>query len=221
MRRKTTPGVTLFALFLFIVLAGCGDVGDAPVASTGAAIDVNMAGDKTLTIDRERSQINWRGAKVTRAHDGGFSTFDGTITETDGQVSGVRIRIDATSIFSDTERLTNHLKSDDFFAVETYPEAIFEADRFEPVDSTGATHIVTGNLTMHGQTNSISFPATITKTDNEIRATADFVIDRQNWGISYMGQADDLISDEVRIMFDVVASEELVHPASEQIVVPQ
>lgn len=221
MRREALSGITLFTLFLFFVLAGCGDVGDAPVAATGTAVDVQEASGATLTIDQERSQINWRGAKVTRAHDGGFTSFDGTITETDGQVSGVQLTIDAASIFSDTDRLTNHLKSDDFFSVETYPEVIFEADRFEPVDSTGATHIVTGNLTMRGQTNSITFPATIAKSGNDTRVTADFVINRQNWGISYAGQADDLISDEVRIMFDAVASDELVQNTSEQTEIPQ
>ena len=194
-------------LLLLLLFTACGDVGDAPEATTGDAVAVADADGIALAIDTSQSEINWKGAKVTRSHDGGFHVFDGTVYVNDGQVQRVEVNIDATSIWSDTERLTGHLMSDDFFGVETNPTAEFVASEFAPTDSAGATHLVTGNLTMAGQTNSVTFPATISVEEGRVTAQADFIINRQNWGITYPGQPDDLISDEIRILFDIVASE--------------
>lgn len=188
-----------------LLLAACGDVGDAPQAETGEAVDVAQAQGTPIPIDTAQSEVRWRGAKVTRAHDGGFRDFSGTVYVAGGSVTGVDLAIDMASIWSDSEKLTGHLKSPDFFEVETYPEATFEADRFEVVDSAGATHRVTGNLTMHGQTHSVAFPANILVEADRVTAEADFIIDRKRWGVSYPGKPDDLIADEVRILFDLVA----------------
>jgi polyisoprenoid-binding protein YceI len=124
----------------------------------------------------------------------------------DGAVTGVNVNIDTRSVWTDTGRLTGHLKSPDFFEVEAYPEATFEADRFESVDSTGATHLVTGNLSMHGQTHGVTFPATITVSGDTVMATADFIINRTDWAINYKGQADDLVEENVRLLLDIVAA---------------
>lgn len=194
------------ALVLFPLLAACGNVGDAPEAQTGDAVAVGASEGEALPIDTTRSEIKWRAAKVTRAHDGGFHAFTGTVTLGDGTVTGIDVAIDTRSIWSDTDRLTGHLKSDDFFGVETYPEAQFIADQIAPVDSAGATHLVTGNLTMHGQTHAVTFPASISVEESTVQATADFIIDRTNWGINYTGAADDLIDNEVRLILDVVAA---------------
>lgn len=197
---------SLFVFLAVLVMAACGDVGDAPQAETGDAVDVAAAEGQTLAIDTARSEIKWRAAKVTRAHDGGFKDFSGTVFVKGDELAGVNITIDTRSIWSDAERLTGHLKSEDFFAVETYPTATFEASEFAPTDSAGATHLVTGNLTMHGQTNSVTFPATISVEEGTVRAQADFIIDRTRWGITYTGAADDLIENNVRLILDITAT---------------
>ncbi len=190
---------------LLLLIAACGDVGDAPEAQVGDAVEVSELAGDTYVIDSTRSELKWRAAKVTRAHDGGFRDFSGVLTVADGQVAGVDVTIDTRSIWSDTERLTGHLKSPDFFEVERYPEATFRSASVTPIDSTGATHLVSGNLTMHGQTNGVTFPATIHVQNGEIHASADFIINRTDWGINYTGQADDLIENNVRLIFELVA----------------
>ena len=192
-------------LVLVLILGACGDVGDAPRAQTNTAGDVAQAEGEVLPIDTSRSEVSWKAAKVTRAHDGGFNAFDGTITVAENQIVGADIGIDTRSIFSDTPRLTNHLKSDDFFDVEVHPDARFIANQFVPVDSAGATHLVTGNLTIRDTTNAVTFPATVSFNGDTVRAEADFIIDRRDWGINYKGQADDLIENNVRLILDVVA----------------
>ena len=189
-----------------LVISACGDVGDAPEAQTGDAVPVATGQGLALPIDTARSEIKWRGAKVTRAHDGGFDLFSGTVFVANDEVANVDLTIEMPSIYSDTDRLTGHLQSGDFFEVETDPTASFQADQIVPTDSAGATHMITGNLTLRDQTNSVTFPANITKEGDAYHAVADFIIDRQRWGISYPGQPDDLIRDDVRIMFDIYAA---------------
>ena len=55
----------------------------------------------------------------------------------------------------------------------------------------------TGNLTMHGETKSISFPATVSRDGDLAKINAEFDIDRFHWKIEYAGGADDLINKEV------------------------
>lgn len=207
-----------FLLVALLGLAACANVGDAPEATVE---DVTPADDAPepftgtpIAIDTTQSAITWRAAKVTRAHDGGFRSFDGVVYRDGDALTGVDLTIDAASIWSDTEKLTGHLKSDDFFDVAQFPEATFRADAFEPIavpDSTEwaeATHRISGVLTMHGQAQRITFPAKVTVTDDAIAATADFLIERSRWNLTYPGKPDDLIQEEVRLTFDVVAPSE-------------
>jgi polyisoprenoid-binding protein YceI len=188
--------------------AGCGKVGDAPQAKTGAAsVDVQTpVSGTTLPIDTAASKVGWVGAKVTGSHEGGFRKFDGTVTVDGSNVTAAKLTIDAASIYTDSEKLEGHLRSPDFFAVEQYPNATFETTEIVPAaGAAGATHMVTGNLMIRGKTNSVTFPASIKVDGGRATAKADFKINRQDWGITYPGAPDDLISDDVRIIFDIVA----------------
>ncbi|MEP0549075.1 MAG: YceI family protein [Rhodothermales bacterium] len=208
----------LSALFFLGVLGGltaCADVGDAPQATVEDVSPMANAAEPftgtPVAIDTAQSAIRWRAAKVTGAHDGGFRTFDGVVYRDGGVLTGVDLTIDAASIWSDNEKLTGHLKSADFFDVEQFSEATFRADSFEliavedSVEWAEATHRIGGVLTMHGQAQRITFPAKVTVTDDAITATADFLIERSRWDLTYPGKPDDLIQEEVRLMFDVVA----------------
>ncbi|MGF1468500.1 MAG: YceI family protein [Sandaracinaceae bacterium] len=160
-----------------------------------------------LTVDVGRSSVGFTGAKVTQSHDGRFPQFEGTIDLRADELtaSRVAVTIRMASLEIEPDRLANHLKTEDFFDVEAFPTATFESTRIAEGADGDATHTVTGNLTLHGQTHAITFPATIEVTDEEARARAEFQIDRNDWGIVYPGMPDDLIRDEVVIRFDVRA----------------
>ena len=208
-------------------LSACADVGDAPEAETTAVESIESTTETTfsgtaLPLNPDNSAIEWTAAKITRTHNGGFNTFSGALYLDGETVSGIEITIDAASIFSDTDRLTNDLKSNNFFDVEAWPEARFEATSFEPIseglDGSDATHTVTGTLTLRDQTNQIIFPAIVVVEADAVSADADFLIDRQLWGLSYPGQPDDLIQDEVRIKLTMNADRSIeTGPEEEQI----
>lgn len=209
----TRPHVPLFAALAVLTLAGglaaCDDpAANAPAAEVGEATEVAespaAAGAVTYTLT-EDSQIEWTASKVTRSHDGTFPDVEGTISLVDGapEASSVEVTIDTTTLTSDTDRLTTHLKSADFFDVEAHPEASFRSTSITPLDD--GTYEVAGVLDMHGVAKQVRFPATIEVAGDAVRAQAEFSINRFDWEIDYKGAADDLIRDEVLLKFDLRA----------------
>lgn len=204
-------------LLLPLTLGACADpAADAPDAvvsdvqvdtSDTTAADTTDGGMRSYSIDPAGSAIGFVGSKVTGSHDGGFGTFEGTISMTPGDPtqSRVAVTIDTTSLWSDNEKLTGHLKSEDFFAVDEYPSATFTSTEIVATDS---GYEIVGNLDLRGVEKQIRFPASITVTDTAITANAEFSIRRFDFGIQYPGRADDLIRDEVLVRLDLTATTE-------------
>ena len=88
------------------------------------------------------------------------------------------MEIDTASLGTEIEKLTNHLKSPDFFEVRKYPTAKFESTKIE-----GGS--ITGKLTLHGVTKEISFHATVEVTEAGLKLKAEFTIDRSEYGMTY------------------------------------
>lgn len=204
------------ALLLGLSLAGCASelddktaatVQDAPAAAPAtppaAAPAAAPAGEAvTLAFDGSSSKLEWLGRKVTKDHPGGFSTFSGTAELVGGQVQSVKVDIQLDSLYTDSEKLVSHLKSPDFFEVEKYATATFTSTSIT-AGGEGGSHTVTGTLDLHGAQKQLTFPANIHVMDGKAHVSAEFTIDRQQWGINYPGKPDDLIRDEVLIKLDV------------------
>jgi polyisoprenoid-binding protein YceI len=209
MLRSRVAFVATGALLLF---SACNNpASDKPKAVVGEATNTSspVAAAQKYVITPENSKIEFIGAKVTGHHNGSFKKFSGTIDYA-GQVetSRVSLTIDSSSLETDTPDLTKHLKTADFFDVAKYPTATFESTAIRPGGDKGATHTVTGNLTMHGVSKSISFPATIAATPGEITVESSFAINRKDFGISYAGAPDNLIRDDVALSLHVKATKQ-------------
>ncbi len=212
-------------LFLSSLLVGCAnpaadapkaeveDLAETPAPEETAAADDAMAAGVEYGL---AGTIGFVGSKVTGSHEGGFEAFEGTATVVDGQIVGskVELTIDTTSLWADSERLTGHLKSADFFEVETYPTSSFASSSIAAQED--GTYLVTGALDLHGVEKEISFPASIELTAEGFQAKAEFSINRFDFGIEYPGKKDDLIREEVLIRFDLQsAADEAAAPADE------
>jgi polyisoprenoid-binding protein YceI len=201
--------------FLALLIAACADVGDAPMAETEAdapvqPVAVTPAG-VAVPIDTAASRIEWTAAKVTRTHQGGFREFAGVVYVDGDVVTGAEVTAQTASIFADVARLTEHLKTDDFFDAAVNPEVRFLVTELTPIppgDSSaaaGATHRAAGSLTMHGQTNQLAFPITVGVSEGVVTADADFIINRKHWGLNWTGAPDDLVRDDVRVRLHIVS----------------
>ena len=178
----------------------------APSAATAPA-PPTPANAATYTFSAADSKIDFVGAKITGKHDGSFKTFNGTISVPEGkaELGQVKVEIDTSSLTVDPAKLEAHLKSPDFFDVAKYPKASFTSTAIAPSTEPGKTHVITGNLELHGVTKSISFPANVKVSGDSVSTDAEFVINRKDFGIVYPGMPDDLIKDEVLLKLQVRA----------------
>ena len=196
-----------------VLLAGCSNPADgvpeaevkpatATAAESTAAVPANA---QAYSFDSETASIDFVGSKVTGSHNGGFKKFVGEFQVVDGKLakSGHKLVIDTTSLWSDNDRLTGHLKSPDFFGVDTYPTATFTATA---VEQAGSEAKVTGRLSLHGVTKEITFPAQVKVTDQAVEVTAEFVLNRFDFDMKYPGKADDLIRKEVVLKLNLKAA---------------
>ena len=159
-----------------------------------------------MTLDSSNTKVSFVGSKVTASHEGGWNTVTGSLTWSgDVATSSVSITLDMNSLYADDDRLGGHLQSDDFFDAANHPTASFNSTAIAAGDGADI-YTVTGDLQIKDQTHSVTFPATIKVNDGTVSASAEFSIDRQIWGISYAGMADDLIRDEVVIKWSIDGS---------------
>jgi polyisoprenoid-binding protein YceI len=195
-----------------MLMSACSDpAADKTKAVTGEATKVASPaaatqGQKYL-ITPQNSKIEFTASKVTGSHNGSFGDFSGQIDHLNTPDQGrVTITIKADSITTDTPDLTKHLKTADFFDVAKFPEATFVSTSIKAGGENGASHTVTGNLTMHGVTKAVTFPATISVTPDVASVDSTFTINRKDFGINYAGQADNLIRDNVVLKLTIRAS---------------
>lgn len=178
---------------------------DKPADPAAAAPNAAPAVALTEVAVAPESTVEWVGAKVTGDHKGGFKAFTGKLHLTpENKLAKVSFDVDTTSIFSDNDKLTEHLKSADFFAVDKFPKATFETTEVkEGSDKEGFGYTVTGNFTIHGVTKGISFPANFKVEGDAVEATSEFTINRKDFEIVYAGKPDDLIKDEVLLKLNL------------------
>lgn len=112
----------------------------------------------------------------------------------------ISLSIDVGSLRADDPQLTRHLKSPDFLDVERFPTATFSSTSISAGGADGASHTVTGDLSLHGVTKRVSFPARIRALSAAVEASAEFSISRKDFGVAYAGVAGDLIKEQVLLM---------------------
>jgi len=198
----------LFILGLLLFAACSNPASDKAKALTGEATSApaSSAQGERYLITPQNSKIEFVASKVTGSHNGSFKDFSGVV-EYAGQPENSRVKIDiqTNSVSTDTDQLTNHLKTPDFFDVAKFPQATFNSTQIKTGGDIGASHTVTGNFTLHGATKSISFPATITVAPDAVTVESTFSINRKDFGLNYAGAADNLIRDDVVIALHIKA----------------
>ena len=149
-----------------------------------------VAKDKTLPVDAKSSKLVWGAKKVTGTHAGNIPLTSGSLVVDGDKLKGGSFVFDVKNLtvtdVKDAEmngKLTGHLKSPDFFAVESHPEAKFVITSVTP-KSAGA-YDVTGKLTIKGITNEVKFPATVKTEGNKITADAKIAVDRTKYDIKF------------------------------------
>jgi len=162
--------------------------------------------DGVKEVKVETSSVTWKGYKVTGSHTGSIALKEGSLEFKDEKLVGGEFTIDMTSVENtDMEgeykaKLEGHLKSDDFFGVENHPTAKLV---FNKVKSTGKnSYEVTGDLTIKGKTNPVTFDISIYGN----KATANLKIDRTKFDVRYGSTSffDNLQDKAIYDEFDLI-----------------
>ena len=204
-------------LLLGLGMLACQNGEKAQTGGETLEVNTDFTGSADFVVDNRMSEVGWKATELgAGGHNGKIKLRDGVLKVRDNELIGGTVTIDMSTITAtDLEgewktKLENHLKNEDFFAIETYPTASFEIASVSPVDTiNGASHLVSGNLQIKDITKSISFPANIRIVNNSVLATSQpFVIDRTEWGVTHrsgmMGTIKDkIIDDQVRITLKV------------------
>lgn len=175
----------------------------------------------SLKVDTKKSVVKWEGKKVTGQHNGTINIADGTLTVENNKLTGGQFAMDMNSITNEdltdasyNAKLVGHLKSDDFFSSEKHPKATFKITKVTPIANAKDgenNYEITGDLTIKGITNSVSFPANVKIAGNKAEAVATVVVDRTKWDVRYgsgkffEGLGDKMIYDDFTLNVKLVA----------------
>ncbi|MGO1488967.1 MAG: YceI family protein [Arachnia sp.] len=167
------------------------------------------------TLDPTHSRIGFvaRHAMVTKVR-GSFNDFNGIVTVDDEKLAAARIElvIQAASIDTRNEQRDEHLRTNDFFDMETYPEISFVSSSIDMTDDENLT--VVGDLSVKSVTKEVSIPfefaGTATDPFGNVRAGFDgsLSISRSDFGVTWNAALETggvLVSDKITLEFEISA----------------
>ncbi|QEK51957.1 YceI family protein [Pedobacter aquae] len=167
-------------------------------------------------VDTQKSKIEWIGKKVTGEHRGEIKLASGVLNYNGSALNGGNFVINMNSMtVTDLQgemngKLLGHLKADDFFGVDKFAQSKFVITK---VTAAGAGKVnISGNLTIKGITQPLTFPAAITVKNGVLVAVANGVkVDRTKYDIKYGSKSffdslgDKAINDEFELNINLVA----------------
>jgi polyisoprenoid-binding protein YceI len=172
---------------------------------------------KEYRVNSSSSTLNWEAKKVTGQHVGTISFGEGTLSVESKKITGGKIAVIMNTII-DTDltdegykqKLIGHLKSDDFFGVDKFPQSTLEVTKVA-LKSDNLYHF-TADLTIKGISSPVEFDAEVKDDGGQLTASGLMVVNRTKYGIKYgsgsffEGLGDKMIYDEFTLKFKLVAS---------------
>ena len=171
----------------------------------------------TYTVDPAHSRVGFsvRHMGFARVR-GSFEEFEGEVGLAEGDLSTLETKatIRAASITTNAPDRDKHLRSADFFEVETYPEITFHSREVKSVD--GDSFVLVGDFTLHGVTETIELKGTYLGGGKDpwgkrrVGFEASARINRKNFGLNWNTALETggfLVGDEVEISLEIQAVE--------------
>ena len=175
-------------------------------------VSSSLSANETYKFDQSRSKIGFSVHQFLGTTNGKFAKFDGKIDldRDHPENSSVTARIDVRSIDTGIVKRDNHLRSEEFFNVEKYPEITFKS---RSVKHTGAqAGDIVGDLTMHGVTRSITLHVKLLTSASDPKQTRWAVttdaLKRRDFNLMFSQSAETMsgISQTVAISIEIEAT---------------
>ncbi len=209
--------ISIFLFLVIFVLSAC--TNNVPVdeeSNDTRNIEENITLESgNYIIDEENSVVNWTGRRIASSHSGTVKIKSGKINIVENNnLENSSIIIDMNTIKDNdgSERLEEHLKSEDFFAVNNYPESEIFLKEIENIS--GDNYQIISDLTIKEITKEITFPAKVIINDGILEAEASFEIDRSEFEIKYGSNSffsdlgDKAIKNEIEFKINLFANKD-------------
>jgi len=151
---------------------------------------VSVNGQSRYNADPVSSKIVWTGKKIGKEHKGTVTLKEGWLTWKNGQILSGEFIIDMNSIADNDlndekmkSMLEGHLKSEDFFGVEKYPDSKIVIS--EPVTFKDGAAVIKGELTIKGKTLPVEFNTTASEIGDVITYFTSISFDRSKYDVRY------------------------------------
>jgi polyisoprenoid-binding protein YceI len=137
----------------------------------------------TWELDRDRTSIAFHTKALwVFPAKGTFRALEGEGTvAADGSISG-RLVIDAPSVDTKNKKRDAHLRTADFFEVDTFPTITYEVTNGRL--SGPGTVDLDGILTVHGEAKPLAVSANLSVAAGSVTVSAEADIDRSAWGLT-------------------------------------
>ena len=122
----------------------------------------------TWNFDKSHSKIGFSVTHLVITDvEGNFKEFEGTITTSSDDFENAKIEFSAeiSSINTDNEKRDGHLKSDDFFNAEKFPQLKFKSKSFKKIDE--KNYKLIGDLTIRDVTKEVELDVKYNGTVND------------------------------------------------------
>lgn len=180
------------------------------------------ASAETYTIDAGHSEVGFKVRHLVSNVRGRFNDFSGTINMDPKNIqnSSVEFRIKAESIDTNQANRDKHLRAEDFFFVEKYPEIVFKSDSVKPAGKD--KYNVTGTLTLRGVSKKVTLPVTYTGEVKDpwgnIKAgfETSTTLNRKDYGIVWNQAVDNggvILGDDVAIEINLETQKQVAKAA--------
>ena len=200
----------IITLLMFVSLVSCNMNSNKPNETNNVTIN---ASDAIYNINQEASSLVWTGREVsTSSHYGTINFTSGQFEVSNGLISKGEFFVDMTTINvqdltgGSKERLEGHLKSDDFFSVESFPSAQLDISSSELISD--GKWMVNASLTIKD----ISHPVKFEMSNTENGWTANLVFDRSKYNVKFRSGTffenlgDKLIYDDIELAINLKTS---------------
>lgn len=222
--------ISIFSVFLSVIIfAGCSE--NAPMQEnqntqteqkeTASQVSEESSSEEVVledglyVLNTEESELLWMGTKIGSSHEGTIDIISGDMDFMENQLMSGLFTIDMTSINTtdlEGERKTqmdDHLKSEDFFHVAEYPEAVFMVSAIRDLGSNMWS--VDGDLMIKDISNPVTFEVVIQNiAPDKVQMVGDFMIDRTLWDVRYGSDkffdnlGDKMISNDIQFSLQLV-----------------
>jgi len=168
-----------------------------------------LAEPQAYVIDDEHFSMNFEIQHI------GYAPVMGMFREVEGQfkydeanreLPSGQLTFKSKSVFTNHEKRDDHLREDDFLDSGKFPDITFTITDFETTGEN--TGVVTGDLTLLGQTRPVDVNVTLNKSavypigheEYTLGLTAETSLKRSDWGMTYAVE-NGLVGDEVKLRF--------------------